>query len=80
MRDLPDDIHPTQDEAGQDQDLFTPVSRRVRASAAMGFLTWQRDMRGALSQLPTASGPWIWQPTDAAQRPAQMDFLEGLQT
>jgi DNA (cytosine-5)-methyltransferase 1 len=24
-------------------------------------------------------GPWIWRPTDQAQRPAQMDFLEGLQ-
>jgi len=36
-------------------------------------------MRGALSQLPMASGPWIWRPTDQAQRPAQMDFLDGLQ-
>ena len=40
---------------------------------------WQQHMRGALSQLPMASGPWIWRPTDKAQRPAQIDFLEGLQ-
>jgi hypothetical protein len=40
---------------------------------------WQQHMRGALSQLPTASGPWIWRPTEDAQRPAQMNFLEGLQ-
>jgi hypothetical protein len=42
-------------------------------------LQGQQHMRGALSQLPMASGPWIWRPTDAAQRPAQMNFLEGLQ-
>ena len=23
---------------------------------------WLQDMRGALSALPTASGPWIWKP------------------
>jgi hypothetical protein len=44
----------------------------------MEFILWQRQMRGALSQLPIASGPWIWRPTDAAQRPAQMTLFEGL--
>ena len=56
-----------------------PIGHALCASSAMEFTLWQRDMRSALSQLPTASGPWIWRPTDAAQRPAQMDFLEGLQ-
>jgi len=26
------------------------------------FAHWQRRMRGALSRLPTACGPWIWKP------------------
>jgi len=40
---------------------------------------WQRHTRGALSQLPMTSGPWIWQPTDQARPPAQLDFFEGSQ-
>ena len=45
--------------------------------AAEIFLNWQRDMRSALSQLPTASGPWIWAPTDGAEtdNPQQMSLF-----
>ena len=57
-----------------------PIGHALCACSATEFTLWQQHMRGALSQLPMASGPWIWRPTDAAQRPAQMDFLEGLQT
>ena len=56
-----------------------PIGHALCACSEMEFTLWQRHMRGALSQLPMASGPWIWRPTDAALRPAQMDFLEGLQ-
>ena len=56
-----------------------PIGHALCACSATEFTLWQRHMRGALSQLSMASGPWIWRPTDAAQRPAQMDFLEGLQ-
>ena len=55
-----------------------PIGHALCACSATEFTLWQRHMRGALSLLPMASGPWIWRPTDAAQRPAQMDFLEGL--
>ena len=55
-----------------------PIGHALCACSATEFTLWQRHMRGALSQLPMASGPWIWRPTDAPQRPAQMDFLEGL--
>jgi hypothetical protein len=55
-----------------------PIGHALCACSATEFTLWQWHMRGALSALPTASGPWIWRPTDAAQRPAQMDFLEGL--
>ena len=55
-----------------------PIGHALCACSATEFTLWQLQMRGALSQLPMASGPWIWRPTDA-QRPAQMDFLEGLQ-
>jgi hypothetical protein len=56
-----------------------PIGHALCACSATEFTLWQQHMRGALSQLPMASGPWIWRPTDQAQRPAQMDFLEGLQ-
>lgn len=56
-----------------------PIGHALCACSATEFTLWQRHMRGALSRLPMASGPWIWRPMDAAQRPAQMDFLEGLQ-
>jgi hypothetical protein len=55
-----------------------PIGHALCACSATEFTRWQRHMRGALSQLPMVSGPWIWRPTEAAQRPAQMDFLEGL--
>ena len=55
-----------------------PIGHALCACSATEFTLWQQHMRGALSQLPMALGPWIWRPTDAAQRPAQMDFLEGL--
>lgn len=55
-----------------------PIGHALCACSATEFTLWQRHMRGALSQLPMASGPWIWRPTDTAQRPAQMDFLERL--
>lgn len=55
-----------------------PIGHALCACSATEFTRWQQRMRGALSQLPMASGPWIWRPSDEAQRPAQMDFLEGL--
>ena len=55
-----------------------PIGHALCACSATEFIRWQQHMRGALSQLPMASGPWIWRPTDQAQRPAQMDFLERL--
>jgi len=36
-------------------------------------------MRGALSQLPMASGPWIWRPMAGPEGPTQMDLFEGMQ-
>jgi hypothetical protein len=56
-----------------------PIGHALCACSETEFTHWQQHMRGALSQLPIASGPWIWRPTDAAQRPAQMDLFEGLQ-
>ena len=56
-----------------------PIGHALCACSATEFTRWQRHMRGALSLLPMASGPWIWRPETEAQRPTQMDFLEGLQ-
>ena len=52
-----------QDKAGTDEHMFPSMQSDVCAEPAMGdFLIWQRRMRGALSLLPLASGPWIWKP------------------
>lgn len=56
-----------------------PIGHALCACSATKFTLWRQHMRGALSQLPMASGPWIWRPTDQAQRPAQMNLFEGLQ-
>ena len=55
-----------------------PIGHALCACSETEFILWQQRMRGALSQLPMASGPWIWRSTDAAQRPAQMNLFEGL--
>jgi len=57
-----------------------PIGHALCACSATEFTLWQQRMRGALSQLPMASGPWIWRPTDEAQRPAQMNLFDGLQS
>ncbi len=56
-----------------------PIGHALCACSATEFTRWQQHMRGALSLLPMASGPWIWRPTDPAQRPAQMSLFEGMQ-
>lgn len=56
-----------------------PIGHALCACSATEFTLWQQRMRGALSQLPMASDPWIWRPTKPAQRPAQMNLFEGLQ-
>ena len=55
-----------------------PIGHALCACSAMEFTLWQRHMRGALSQLPMASGPWIWRPSDGPKGPAQMTLFEGL--
>ena len=55
-----------------------PIGHALCACSAMEFTHWQRHMRGALSQLPMASGPWIWRPMERPEGPAQMNLFEGL--
>jgi hypothetical protein len=56
-----------------------PIGHALCACSATEFILWQQHMLGALSQLPMASGPWIWRPTDQAQRPTQMSLFEEMQ-
>jgi hypothetical protein len=56
-----------------------PIGHALCACSATEFTHWKLHMRGALSQLPMASGPWIWRSTDRAETPAQMALFEGLQ-
>ena len=55
-----------------------PIGHALCACSATEFTLWQQHMRGALSQLPMASGPWIWRPVDGADGPAQMNLFEGM--
>jgi len=54
-----------------------PIGHALCACSAMEFARWQQHMRGALSALPTASGPWIWAPPNAAQKPVQIEMFGG---
>jgi hypothetical protein len=55
-----------------------PIGHALCACSETEFTLWQQHMRGALSQLPTASGPWIWRPNEGPEGPAQMNLFEGL--
>jgi len=55
-----------------------PIGHALCACSATEFIHWQRHMRGALSRLPIASGPWIWRPTAGTEGPAQMNLFEGM--
>jgi len=76
MRGLRNSFHADQDEAGDYQNLLDEMSLRtdVENPAFAAFLKWQRDMRGALSQLPMASGAWIWKPPVESETPEQMSL------
>ena len=39
-----------------------PPGHALSSCSATEFSAWQQHMRGALSALPTAYGPWIWTP------------------
>lgn len=53
-----------------------PSGHALCGCSEMEFTLWQRDMRGALSQQPTASGLWIWRPpAETASPQTQMILL-----
>jgi hypothetical protein len=56
-----------------------PIGHALCACSAMEFTHWQQRMRGALSQLPMALGPWIWRPGEGPKSPAQINLFEELQ-
>jgi hypothetical protein len=55
-----------------------PIGHALCASSEMEFTHWQQHMRGALSRLPMASGPWIWRPADERESPTQMTLFDGM--
>lgn len=52
-----------------------PSGHALCACSATEFTHWQRRMRGALLQLPTASGPWIWEPPAEVETMKQGDLF-----
>ena len=52
-----------------------PPGHALCACSATEYIRWQQDMRFALSQLPTACGPWIWkEPEPQAEELKQASF------
>jgi len=54
-----------------------PPGHALCACSEMELSHWQQRMRGALSQLPMASGPWIWQEPDQTPTMVQADLFGG---
>ena len=54
-----------------------PPGHALCDCSATEFIRWQQHMRGALSQLPTASGPWIWAPPKGSPKPVQIEMFGG---
>jgi len=52
-----------------------PPGHALCACSETEFTRWQQRMRGALSLLPTASGPWIWTPPAETAKAQQMTLL-----
>lgn len=52
-----------------------PPGHALCDCSATEFVHWKRDMRGALSALPMASGPWIWSGNDSEQIASQTDLF-----
>jgi hypothetical protein len=52
-----------------------PSGHALCACSATEFTLWQQDMRGALSALPTASGPWVWMPAIKTSPAHQMELI-----
>lgn len=46
-----------------------PKGHALCACSETEWSHWKRHMRGALSALPTAYGPWIWEPPTITQQP-----------
>ena len=55
-----------------------PIGHALCACSATEFTLWLQHVRGALSRLPMATGPWIWRPADVPDGPAQMNHFEGM--
>ena len=55
-----------------------PIGHPSCDSSETEFIRWQRDMRSALSRLPTAFGPWIWIEPTIETQPEQFDIFGGI--
>ena len=52
-----------------------PTGHALCACSETEFARWRQDMRGALSALPMASGPWIWMPPAETPAVAQLQLI-----
>jgi len=54
-----------------------PSGHALCAFSETEWTHWSQDMRGALSALPMASGPWIWEPKEEAAEAVQFQMFSG---
>lgn len=54
-----------------------PPGHALCDCSATEWSRYRQHMRGALSQLPTASGAWIWAPPKEAPTPVQIEMFGG---
>jgi hypothetical protein len=53
-----------------------PSGHALCACSGTEFTLWRQQMRGALSAMPTASGPWIWKPpAEVVHKATQLDLF-----
>ncbi len=55
-----------------------PSGHALSNCSVTEFALWRQQTRGALSLLPTVSGPWIWEPPAEIQEPEQMSMFENV--
>jgi hypothetical protein len=52
-----------------------PTGHALCACSETEWSRWSQAMRGALSRLPTASGPWVWKPPEKAKKSEQFEMF-----
>lgn len=77
MRGLWKDVSATSGSERPDENVFeeVPIREGIEVAPINSIDFWFWSMRGALSALPTASGPWIWKPPADVEPQEQLEMF-----